>query len=383
MLHLPITRAQRAELIHVLRGNNGTVRGRGRALVLDYRHRGVTDLSDWLLDGQVEWDTTATPERTAAATILDPEGRAGLDGTVVGGTSARLDRYLNLRRDIWLPQSVTWASVPLFTGPLSEVTRDGDTISLAGTGKETLALGPLMTPRTWRKGTPRRQVITDLLTAAGEQALDIPDSFTARLGKDLTVNRVYGDDRKTIWAHAQNQARAMGLQLFYDARGVARLRRRPVRAVWAFRADSIAGTPTATEQSRDITNTVAVVGGIPKGGRTPVALRRSLPDGHPWSPIAMGRNGVPRHLVEKVEDSEIVTVKAAEEIAERRLRELEVTASSVQFQALPMPLLEPDDMYRVDAADVATAGRVGKATVSVVGDLMSVGSVRVYRPRRR
>ena len=55
----------------------------------------------------------------------------------------------------------------------------------------------------------------------------------------------------------------------------------------------------------------------------------------------------------------------------------------VTFDALPFPLLEPDDLYRVDAGDVATVGRASRATISVVGDLMSVGSVRVYRPRRR
>ena len=386
MLDVPVTASQRAELIDVLRGTNGTIRGRGRALVLDYRHRGVTDLSDWLLDGQVEWDTTTGDgvERTAAATILDPDGRAGLDGSVVTGTSARVDRYLNLRRDIWLPSHETWASIPIFTGPLSEVTRDGDTISLAAQGKESLAMVPLMTPLSWPKGTRRRQVIVDLLTkGAGEQSLDIPTGTGARLGKAFSVARVYGDEVQTVWAKARAQARVMGLQLFYDARGVARLRKRPVRPVWGFRADDLAGRPTSAESVREIVNTVAVVGGVPKGGKTPVALRRSLPDTHPWSPAALGRNGVGRYLVEQVEDSELVTVKAAEDVAERRLREHETSSVDVTFDALPFPLLEPDDLFRVDADDVATVGRASRATISVVGDLMSVGSVRVYRPRRR
>ena len=48
-----------------------------------------------------------------------------------------------------------------------------------------------------------------------------------------------------------------------------------------------------------------------------------------------------------------------------------------------MPLLEPHDLYRVDAGDVAQSSRLTRATVPVHGDLMSVGAVRVYRPTRR
>ena len=78
-----------------------------------------------------------------------------------------------------------------------------------------------------------------------------------------------------------------------------------------------------------------------------------------------------------------MTRKAAVAAAKRRLREHATTTADITFDALPMPLLEPHDLYRVDAGDVAQSSRLTRATVPVHGDLMSVGAVRVYRPTRR
>ena len=384
MLHLPITSGQRAELFHVLRGGNGHVTARGRAEILTSDHRAVSNLSGWLVDGQVEIDTTADVTRTATCTILDPDARAGLDSAKVTDTSVRIDRFLRLRRDYWLPSAQEWVSVPLFTGPISGVERSGDTITVAAQGKESLALGPVWTPLSWGKTTRRVQVIEDLMAkGAGEWAFSLPPGWRQQLGKTKNVPRVIGDEQFTPWKQATWMASSMSAQLFYDARGELRLRKRPVQSAWTFTASEIAGRVQVQERTKDIINQVIVTGGIPKGGKKPITWSEPLPDYHPWSPWALGRRGVPRRLIEEIEDETLVTRKAAVAAAKRRLREHATTTADITFDALPMPLLEPHDLYRVDAGDVAQSSRLTRATVPVHGDLMSVGAVRVYRPARR
>lgn len=384
MLHLAIPAAHRAELDHVLRGGNGRIEARGRAQILTPDHRVISDLSQWLIDGQVEWDTTAEVQRTATATILDPDARAGLDSVKVTNTSVRLDRYLRLRRDIWLPAAREWVSIPLFTGPLSGVERDGHTITVAAQGKEVLAMQPFWQPLSWGKSTPRVQVIEDMMRrGAGEWAFSMPPAWRTPLGKAKSVARVIGDDQFTVWQQAKWQAAALAADLFYDARGVLRLRRRPVLPAWRFTEDDVTGRPRVSERTRDIINVVAVTGGVPRGGRRPVTAIRPLPADHPWSPAALGRRGVGRRMVEEITDDTLVTKSAAVAAAERRLREYATSTVDMTFDALPVPMIEPSDLYRVDAYDVATTARIHKATIPVTGGLMTVGSVRVYRPRRR
>ena len=267
---------------------------------------------------------------------------------------------------------------------VSGVERDGHTITVAAQGKESIALQPLWRqPLSWGKSTPRVQVIEDLMRrGAGETFFDMP-SWRTPLGKARTAARVIDDDRFTVWWMAKGQAAALGAQLFYDARGVLRLRRRPVLPAWQFAEEHLTGRPRVSEQTRDIVNTVAVTGGVPKGGKSPVTVTRSLPADHPWSPSSLGRNGVGRRRVEQITDDTLVTRAAAVAAADRRLREHAVSAQDVVVEALPVPMLEPQDVFRVDAGDVAVTARAHKATFSVTGGLMSIGYVRVYRPRRR
>lgn len=379
-----------AEFQHVARGGNGRITCRGRAQILEANaHAIVSDLSGWLVDGQVEWDVTGDadkgPSRTATCNVLDPDGRAGLDpgGWAGEGGTFRIDRFLRLRRDYWLPTHETWASVPLFTGPISGVSRSGDTITINGEGKEALALGPLWTGMQWSKATRKVQVIEDLMReGAGEHFFHMPPGWSQVVGKAKTVPRVLDDWQFTPWQQSLWMAKSLGAQLFYDGRGILRLRRRPVTPLWTFTDHEVAAQPEVSERTRDVVNTVVVEGGIAKGATKPVYVSRSLPDSHPWSPQSLGRNGVPRRVVEVIADDQITTTAAAVATAERRLRELETTAVDLTMEALPMPTLEPDDLYAVTTETVTARARAKKATISVVGDLMSLGAVKVYRPTR-
>lgn len=380
MLPLPISRAERGELEHVLRGGNGTIHARGRLAVMDKYHRPLTHLDDWLLDGQVEWNSSADVSRTATATVLDPDGRAGLDAASPTGSSARLDRFVQMHRDVWLPSAHQWVSIPLFTGPVSGVQRDGNTITIAAQGKESLALQPFWSPKSWPRSTPRVRIIREMMrdgTGEGEFALPW---WRTPAGRETSVVVFSEDDESTVWAQAQAQAKTMGAHLYYDALGVLRLRLRPVIPVWRFTEAEMVGRPTVSEDTSRVINTVIVDGGTPKAGQRLVTAKESLPASHPWSWWNLGRNGVPRRIVETISDTSIVTYSEARRVAKRRIREHSAAAWEISCDVLPVPMLEPGDLVRVDAHDVAQSAGLFRATIPLTGGLMSLGSIHPYRP---
>jgi hypothetical protein len=382
VLHLAVPRSHLAELHDVVRTSH---RARTVCAIQNSDHRTLYSGTRWFLDGQVELDSTAAVTRSATCSLLDPDGRAGLDSTAPLDGALGLDRYLHLRREYWLPHAQEWVSVPMFTGPISGVTRSGPVIDVEAQGKELLALQPAWAPKTWRKGARRIDIIEELMRdRAGEWAFHLPKGWGARIGRDWSIVRRVGDEQHTIWARAQVQAKSLGdKQLFYDARGILRARTQPVKPVWEIREEDLADRPTVSERTSEVVNTVVFTGGVPKGGKSPVTATASLPWSHPWSPSALGRRGVGRYLPVAVEDSSVVTQKDADAAAQRALKVHERGSVELSATALPIPWLEPRDLLTVPVAGVPTLTRLHKATYSLTGDLMSIGHLRTYRPRRR
>ena len=382
MLHIGAPRAHLAELFDVVRGSH---RARTVCSIQNSDHRTLYSGRRWFLDGQVEIDSTAAVTRSATASLLDPDGRAGLDSSAPLDGALGFDRYLHLRREYWLPYAQEWISVPVFTGPISGVTRSGPSISVEAQGKELLAMETAWTPRTWRKGTKRIVIIEELMRErAGEWAFALPQGWGARIGRDWSVMRRPGEDAHTIWARAQTQARSLGdKQLFYDARGILRARTQPVKPVWQIRAEDLSDAPQVSERTSDIVNTVIVTGGVPSGGKTPITATAELDWNHPWSPSSLGRRGVGRRIISQSEDSSLVTQKDAEAAAKRALKVHERGSVELTATALPVLWLEPRDLITVDVAGKPVPMRLHKATFPLSGDLMSIGHLRTYRPRRR
>lgn len=380
MLHISAPRTHLAELHDVIRGS---YRARTRCAIMSSDHRVLVESSRWVVDGQVEIDSTAVVTRTAAVKLLDPDGRAGLDSNAPLDGSIGLDRFVQLRRDIWLPHAKEWISIPLFTGPVTAVSRNAEEISIEAQGKEVLALQPAWRPKTWKAGTRRVDVIEELMrTRAGEFAFSMPPGWGARLGRDWSVVRRIGDDQHTVWARAQVQAKSLGGQLFYDARGILRLRRKPVKPLWHVEARDMVETPVVSEMSSGSVNVVVVTGGVPKGGKTPVVVEVPLPASHPLSPQSLGRRGVGRRIPEEIEDSSLVTEKAATLAGERHLKTYEMGSVEMTATMLPVHFLEPQDLMTVDMNGTAISTRLHRATFPLNGDMMSFGYVKTYRPKK-
>ena len=98
----------------------------------------LNDLSVRLWDGQVDVDKTAEQTRVASLTLLDPNHLVNLDSDDPDDGALYLDRMIRIWYGVLCPFG--WVEAPIFTGPITSMTRNDAFIDLEAGGKELLAL---------------------------------------------------------------------------------------------------------------------------------------------------------------------------------------------------------------------------------------------------
>lgn len=381
MIPLGLSAADRRTLLTTLFGHH-----RMRVLVHSLRLDGTydADLSARLIDGQIDVDGTADVTRTASLTLLDATGSLDFDSDSPVDAALFLDRMLHVeygvRVDFGHGNGWEWFDVPVFTGPITGMNRDGNTVGLTASGKEVLCMGAVWRPLTLRKNTRKTYAIRTILAErAGETRFEIPQ-LRARLPQAMTLGR---DD--VPWNRARRIARSLGnRQLFYDGRGVVRLRRHPHRPVLTFTASTLLSEPQVTYSQDHTVNAVFIRGGVPKGKHVQLTAQVFASRTHPLSPWRLGRNGVPRYLIETVEDSHIRSVVEAVRLGRERLSHGLAQAVSATFDAIPVPMLEPGDLVRALTDQGAVTVRASTFSLPLTaGQPMPVGYHRTVSPRRR
>jgi hypothetical protein len=106
---------------------------------------------------------------------------------------------------------------------------------------------------------------------------------------------------------------------------------------------------------------------------------------HPLSPWSLARNGEPRYIVEVIENGEIRRKEKAKEKAERVLRRRLRAAVDVEFECLPVPHLEEDDVCTLIVDNGGTTLRINefhvkRFTIPLTAEgTMSIGSLKRRR----
>lgn len=349
----------------------------------------LIDVSDRLLDGQVNGDYTAAVTRSATVTLLDPDRALPFDSTAPADASLYLDRMLHII--YWVLVNGTWVRTAVFTGPVTKLDRSDTTISVEAQGKEALAMGAAWAPITLPKGTRKTTAIEYLLIhRAGENMFSIP-ALTATLTGPMSIPR-----SGQPWYYAQRIAKSMNRQLFYDGDGICRLRTIPATVMYTF-SDSvnILSRPQISYTTEDLANTVQVTGATPnkpttKGGATQASMAAPVytavaPASHPLSPYKLGRNGVGRYFLKVISDGTIGTIGEAKSLAETTLAQSLLQAVDVSFEALPVPHLDPGDLCQLSSEAAATPFRLSSFSLPLVaGPNMTIGYTRqlAVKPRK-
>lgn len=325
------------------------------AHLLDLQHTLVDDVTHMLMDGQVDGaQEQANPlriTRAAQVELLDPRHRVGFDTSNPVSGQVFVDRMLRVVYSVHDIVAGEWVDIPVFTGPVVHGRRTGPMMRVEAVSKDWLVDRPAWKVITYPKGTRKVDMIRDLLvkhTGESTRYLDIPE-WGARLPSQQVLGR-----ETSVWDRITKLAKSMDAQAFYDGRGVFRLRRVSNNVVFTFR-DGSASTDTepafvlSEPQAQfegggtEIVNTVWVLGAdLGKGKR--VEATAYPPKDHPLSPWRMGRNGVPLHRVEKVEDEAIRSDAEAQTLADNIMASRLRSYVSVTLNSLAVPFLEISDM---------------------------------------
>jgi len=364
-------------------------RMRVRVKLQDLDGEELADLTAQLLDGQVNIDASAEVTRSAELTLDDPEHALHLDSDAPAEGGLFLDRMVQVFYGVLVEELGRWVEVSIFRGPVVGMERDGDSISLSCLGKEHLAKGATWRPLTLRKGM---DTVAAIKTILRERAGEEDFSFPARGGKlddQLSLGRL-----TQPWSTAQELARSINRQLFYDGAGVCQLRRAPKSNAWTFRDGDGGSVLTPPEVSYDLSsvrNLVWVRGKKAKG--KPQVSATATPSGsHPLSAQRLGRKitqggkevRVPRYLVEVVENDKVRSKKDARRIASSRLQSLLREGVEVSFDSLPIPHLDPFDPVRLATSEVSLSFTLLQASIPLVhSGVMSVGTNKRVTPNRK
>lgn len=356
---------------------------RVRTDILDMDHNLMGRTTGRVLSGQVDVDTSQAITRSCALTVLDPDHLLNLDSSATFGGSLFLDRMVRISYGV-KSAGLDWVDVPIFTGPISDLRRDGDVVTLAARGKEVLLLGPASTHRTWKAGSYKTSVLADVLAMFGERFTDISHMSTK------TTKPISLAPTTIPWDLVQSIARSWGSgRVVYDGAGYARFQTPNNAPQWTFRGGTggtLLSKPRVAYDITDVRNFVVVTGATPtKGGKAVVGLAHA-PSAHPLSADSLGRGGVRRYLREDIQDNTITTQAAANARAQQELESRLNTGLQLDFTGMVIPFLEPHDVVAVEHGAWSTSSALTTYTIPLTANgTMSIGRrytvQRNYRER--
>lgn len=340
--------------------------------VMNLNRERLADVSLRLVDGIVNVTNDAETTRGASLNLWDPKGAIALDS---GNPSDGALYYNNAIRVVnsyhWagMPGSLDgWVDVPVFDGPVTSVNRDAQTLAVECQGWESRARQPAWDPHVYGPLHFIVDTIRRLMQLAGETRFDMPSwrDLPRVSTSSLSLSRT-----GQPWAHAQRLAAAIDRQLFYDGRGVLRLRRLPRRPCWTFTDGDPHGTITQDVRTSydlsNLRNVVWVKGRKPKG-EDRAEDYRALPGANPLSPWALARNGKPLWLLEVVENEHLKTDRECEDRAVDLVNEFALQSATTEFDAMPVPHFDPGDLVAVDSGKLQRDFRLRAFTIPLAPD---------------
>jgi len=358
-----------------------------RLVLMDLDHNEVAggDISRRLLDGQVTFDGEQDVSRSLDLDLLDPTGALHLDSKSPSAGAMFADRMIQVRYSVINPTRTTRYTVPLFTGPITKLDRNGAVIQVECQGKEIFGLTQAWNARTFKKGLKVTNVIETIVRdIIGERYYDIPD-----LKNKLPRNVSVGDDRLP-WVVAKQLAESIGYQLFYNGRGRCQMRKIPHGVAFSFKqgpGGTVKSEPEVGFDIDDVVNAVEVFGKKPvkkkgKPARPRPHARVVAARSHPLSPWALGRKGGPRYLPRVIEDDSITSDKEAKERANAALKRGLLESVDVGYDTIVVPHLEEMDVVKLSTEKFSANHRLVKFAVplNAAGD-SSVGYVRNVKLR--
>jgi hypothetical protein len=360
-------------------------------------HGVLSTISHLLLDGQVDCEATEgdtndiANSRTAILRFLDPKRTLSFESSSPNEGAVFFDRMIRVTYSVHTGRAANggWVDVPVITGPITALAREGNEVVIEVHGKEEYGLANAFKTYKYNAGSAKVTVIRSLLAISGELSTymgGIPSSGGERHPKAIVVT---GEQK--LWPFAAKLASGImrggyAQRLFYDARGQAVLRSVTGKPVMTMGGayPNITSDVKIDYAMGDLRNAVRVTGRKAAGATAVVTGEAVAPYTHPLSPSKLGRNTRPRYLMHLVDDSNVVGLAAARALAKTLLVSLLRQQVQATWECLPIPHLEPWDYVDLVTDKFTASVPVRRFTLPlVVGPSMTVGATRsVAKPKR-
>ena len=341
--------------------------------VLDMDHNVVGVVSDGVISGQVDVDSSQEVERSCSVEIVDRGNRLGLAAAGPMSPAVTLNRMVQVVYNVKIT-GLPWIHIPLFTGPITKADEHGGQVSVTAQGKESLLNEPTAISKTLTAGTVKSTAIRQYLAAMGETHTQF-SAFPAVMAADQKISGV-----EKPWPILTQIARGIiadssNYPYFgYDGNGICKLSSHSDAVKWVFDGSSLASTPKITTDETEVKNWVRVV------NNNAVLATKMAPVDSMFSPAALGRGGVPRYLMEDV-STDSTDKTAAAKLAASTLDQKLRASVSLEFESLIVPHLEPRDVIQVVTDKWTWALQVTKWTIPLgASQAMSHGRNSQIRP---
>lgn len=334
-----------------------------------------------IVSGQVDVDITdpTKPSRKLSMNIyLDK--RTDFKDAVENGPFHPA-KFIEVVYRVYVASLTNWVAVPVFYGTPSHIEYDelNETLVVEALSKESLMLPPNKPKRHDSAALDITDVKTFRLHDFIKRVAMNHGETKFRLGKagsktKVQIHRKQFDQATKssgTWPFLFKVAKDNGFHLYYDREGYLVLRNMPNTNVqnfhwkdnvqWNFVTfthvsggrtfkSNCTTLPTVIWDEENYRNRVDVFALRTKHSKHPsliYSLRYDVP-GVFGSTTDMERNGVPRSMLEIVNHNGVMKEADARHLASRILSSHQLMAQNAQFQALPVPHLEPWGMCRVD-----------------------------------
>lgn len=313
---------------------------RVRAELYDFNHTFLRDLGDLRVDeGAVTVTGNETITRTLTLSIIDRTDMLGLSA------AASTPKFLiQVWRGIYVKSLSEWIDIPVGCFYVTRPRREGDILTIEGQDKG--ALGSFKASAlTIKKGTNVASAIRTVMgSRAGETRFKLPAT-----GVNLSRDFVLTDDTTPLEL-ARKMAKEAKWQLFYDGLGYLTGRTWPSGVAFTFRTGmggSLTSKVALGYWDGDIVNRVEVLGPIVNYKK--ISAYAMLPDSHPLSEAALGRNGtrLAGRRTEVFESKTLKTAAAAKSWCEERLASLAIQQQTAAFDSIPIWHLQEGDLIEV------------------------------------
>lgn len=351
-------------LLRLLRTSHRVV---SEVYILDNNRNYLRNATDALIEGSVDMDSDAAISRSCKMTLLDPGNRLGIDPN--GGTSGP-EFYNRMVQIVYRVTSMDYSEtygVPIFTGPVTDSSRDGVVLTVEGKGLEILAQDGLLNDYTWPAGWARSAVIMNAIqVVTGERFFSDASGGGYFLRSPWSVQ-----SGANLWAELKYLGDSMGMAVYFDGQGFLKIRPKIVAPLMTIDATWMTEDPDAAFDMSKIRNVCRVEGAsYPTADGTQVKMKYEAwpPPQHPFSPQSLARWGTNRVIPRFVTDDSLADWSSLAETADQNLYYDLMYSTEVTAVTSVIPFLEEFDVVTISHPRLYLDTPVSKWTIPLVGD---------------